>query len=57
LNANGQISGRVQDFVSGWLVNNDTATGRPVGLAVGPDGFLYVSDDKGGIIYRIAYQS
>ena len=56
LNANGQVSGPVQDFATGWLVNNDTTTGRPVGLAVGPDGSLYVSDDKGGIIYRISYQ-
>jgi len=26
-----------------------------VGLAVGTDGALYVSDDRGGFIYRIAY--
>jgi len=28
---------------------------RPCGLAQGPDGSLYVSDDKGGAIYRISY--
>ena len=28
---------------------------RPTGLAQGPDGSLYVSDDKGGSIYRIIY--
>jgi len=55
LDANGKIIGPAQDFATGWLVNNDTAVGRPVGLAVGPDGALYVSDDKAGMIYRIAY--
>jgi glucose/arabinose dehydrogenase len=29
---------------------------RPVGLAQGPDGSLYISDDAGGRIYRITYQ-
>lgn len=29
---------------------------RPCGLAQGPDGSLYVSDDKGGTVYRIFYK-
>ena len=45
-------TGPAEDFAWGWLANGE-ASGRPVGLAVGPDGALYVSDDKGGIIYRI----
>lgn len=46
----------VVDFATGWLEDDlKTVTGRPVGLAVGPDGALYVSDDTGGFIYRIAY--
>ena len=46
----------VVDFATGWLDDDlATVTGRPVGLAVGPDGALYVSDDAGGFIYRIAY--
>ena len=31
-------------------------TYRPTGLAEGPDGSLYVSDDRGGRIYRISYR-
>ena len=47
----------VVDFATGWLEDDlTTVTGRPVGLAVGPDGALYMSDDTGGFIYRIAYE-
>ena len=28
---------------------------RPTGLAVGPDGALYISDDKAGRIWRVTY--
>jgi glucose/arabinose dehydrogenase len=31
------------------------AAHRPCGLAQGPDGSLYVSDDVKGTIYRIVY--
>jgi glucose/arabinose dehydrogenase len=49
-------AGPVEDFVSGWLDEEAfQASGRPAGLAVGPDGALYISDDKGGFIYRIRY--
>lgn len=29
---------------------------RPTGLAVGPDGALYIADDQGGRIWRVTYQ-
>jgi glucose/arabinose dehydrogenase len=54
LDGNGTVSGPPQDFASGWLVSGK-ALGRPVGLTVGADGSLYVSDDTGGRIYRITY--
>lgn len=44
----------VVDFASGWL-QKKSAWGRPLDVAVGPDGALYVSDDKAGLIYRITY--
>ncbi|MBF6589217.1 MAG: PQQ-dependent sugar dehydrogenase [Ktedonobacterales bacterium] len=55
LGASGQITGPPQDFATGWLTTNGTVLGRPVGLAVGPDGALYLSDDLKGKIYRIAF--
>jgi glucose/arabinose dehydrogenase len=46
--------GEVQDFATGWLQGN-AAWGRPADLITASDGSLLVSDDEGGIIYRITY--
>jgi glucose/arabinose dehydrogenase len=42
-------------FATGWLQNGE-AWGRPVDMEVAPDGALLLSDDKGGVIYRISYK-
>jgi glucose/arabinose dehydrogenase len=49
--------GEVYDFASGWLREAGSRWGRPVDVITGPDGSLYVSDDEGGVIYRIFYDS
>jgi glucose/arabinose dehydrogenase len=54
--ANGAAAGPVEDFATGWLNSDGNADGRPVDVVVGSDGALYVSDDKGGFIYRIYAQ-
>jgi glucose/arabinose dehydrogenase len=44
-----------ETFASGWL-ENDSAWGRPADVQIGPDGALYVSDDKADAVYRISYK-
>lgn len=44
----------VEDFVTGWL-DKRGAWGRPVDVVQGPDGAIYVSDDRAGMVYRISY--
>jgi len=57
---NGKPSGAWEVFADGFSGSaENTASGmaahRPCGLAIGPDGSLYVSDDKLGRIYKIRY--
>jgi len=44
--------GEPRTFMRGWLVNGDS-WGRPVGPFVAHDGTLYLTDDKGGVVYRV----
>jgi mono/diheme cytochrome c family protein len=44
---------RERDFLWGFLENEDVI-GRPVDVAQGADGAIYVSDDYAGSVYRIA---
>jgi len=47
-----------RDFVTGWLIENDTAFfGRPAGLVVAQDGALLITDDNNGAIYRVTSTS
>lgn len=52
-------SGEREVFADGFAGPSPSpreAAHRPSGLAVGPDGALYVSDDAGGRIWRILYR-
>ena len=59
--ANGAASAAFETFADGFAgvpaaqLQPGSAKHRPTGLAAGPDGALYVTDDLGGRVYRIAY--
>jgi len=59
LDDKGEPVGGAQDFITGWLAPGETKRGRwmgrPVGIAFADDGSMYVSDDAGGVIYRVTY--
>ncbi len=52
----GKVAGPATDFATRWLQVNGSVTGRPVGVAVAPDGSLFVSDDTFSVIYHIWYR-
>lgn len=60
---NGKPSGEWEIFANGFsglsgdekVKNPRNAKARPCGLAQGPDGSLYVSDDNKGSIFKISY--
>ena len=57
--AGDRASGQCEVFADGFagaVKSPDKAEHRPTGLAVGPDGSLYVSDDVRGRIYQIVYR-
>jgi hypothetical protein len=43
-----------EDFITGWLTPAG-AVGRPVDILIQPGGKLYISDDRAGLIYKVAY--
>jgi glucose/arabinose dehydrogenase len=51
---NGAPTGEYEDFMTGFLVDNNSVWGRPAGVAVTRDGALLVSDDANGTIFRVA---
>jgi glucose/arabinose dehydrogenase len=56
----GKASGKYEIFADGFAPNLNVGRGgggnrRPTGLAQGPDGALYVTDDAGGRIWKIVY--
>jgi len=51
----GHATGEFQDFLTGFVTPSGEVWGRPVGVAVGADGALFVTDDGSHSIWRVAY--
>jgi len=52
---NGKATGEYEDFLTGFVTADGQVWGRPVGVAVGHDGALYVTDDGSRSIWRVSY--
>ncbi len=55
LHQTGRATGEYEDFMTGFVVDNGHVWGRPVGVAVAPDGSLLVTDDGSKSIWRVSY--
>jgi glucose/arabinose dehydrogenase len=56
--ADGKPSGDFEVFADGFAgarKQPGSATHRPAGLAVGPDGALFITDDQRGTVWRVGY--
>ena len=47
-------TGEYEDFLTGFVVDNHSVWGRPVGVTVAHDGALLVTEDGNGTLWRIA---
>jgi glucose/arabinose dehydrogenase len=57
MNAAGDVAGQWEIFADDFesVLTAAGTAGRPAGLAVGPDGALYIGDDTGGRIWKVGY--
>lgn len=51
----GVATGQYDDFLTGFVVDDQSVWGRPVGVTVAHDGALLVTEDGHSTIWRIAY--
>jgi glucose/arabinose dehydrogenase len=49
-----RATGEYEDFLTGFVTPEGQVWGRPVGVAVGKDGALFVSDDGSNSIWRVS---
>lgn len=52
---NGHATGAYEDFLTGFVTTDGQVWGRPVGVTVGQDGSLFVTDDGSRSVWRVTY--
>ena len=52
---NGHATGEYEDFLTGFVRSDGKVWGRPVGVTVGKDGSLFVSDDGTNSVWHVIY--
>lgn len=52
----GKPTGEYEDFMTGFVKSDDEVWGRPVAVTVGKDGSLFVTDDAGECVWRVAFK-
>ena len=53
---NGKAEGSYEDFLTGFVVDDDSVWGRPVGVTVGKDGSMFVTDDGSRSVWHVVYE-
>jgi glucose/arabinose dehydrogenase len=53
--ANVKATGAYEDFMTGFVLSDETVWGRPTGITEAKDGSLFVAEDGNGAIWRISY--
>jgi glucose/arabinose dehydrogenase len=52
---NGVADGSYEDFLTGFVTKDGLVWGRPVGVTVGKDGSLFVTDDGSRSVWHVTY--
>jgi glucose/arabinose dehydrogenase len=52
----GKPTGEYQDFVVGFVADDENVWGRPVDVTFAKDGSLLFSDDGNDVVYRVTYK-
>jgi glucose/arabinose dehydrogenase len=52
---NGHATGEYDDFLTGFVTADGQVWGRPVGVTIGNDGSMYVTDDGSRSVWRVEY--
>jgi len=55
LHGKGKATGEYEDFLTGFVTSDGKVWGRPVGVAIGTDGSLFVTDDESNSLWRVTY--